>query len=312
MDRNNVYPISVSINTKFLNSLQPEWSKYVTMVCHNQTGDVVSYDELYDSLVQFKPHVLASKPNKSAKYHDPLALLVHSNASSSQSHASSSYSPQPYYVKHPSSVKFSTPTNNRLRTSSNIRNQAVIQDGRVDIQTKNAGYGGNGHYAHDYQKPRVRDAKYFREQMSLAMKDEAESNLKDEENDFMLDNSNRDETLEELTAASASEAGSGYKNLKRLKKAIAAQPKMYHGEMLRSTNLKINSPDFEETVEDAEASRLKMRNKTVQLNYEKLNALFETFSTQQEPSVEETYFLFPSTSNDCSESKEVTSDLPIP
>ncbi|GJS34049.1 hypothetical protein Tco_0532431, partial [Tanacetum coccineum] len=40
--------------------------------------------------------------------------------------------------------KFSTPTNNRLCTSSNIRNQAVIQDGQVDIQTKNACYGGNG------------------------------------------------------------------------------------------------------------------------------------------------------------------------
>ncbi|GKD80027.1 retrovirus-related pol polyprotein from transposon TNT 1-94, partial [Tanacetum coccineum] len=40
--------------------------------------------------------------------------------------------------------KFSTSTNNRLRTSSNTRYQAVIQDGRVDIQTKNAGYGGNG------------------------------------------------------------------------------------------------------------------------------------------------------------------------
>ncbi|GJU91709.1 hypothetical protein Tco_1304132 [Tanacetum coccineum] len=95
------------------------------------------------------------------------------------SHASPSYSnlPQPYYVTHPSSVvdykedyqgelqgdsqedkiktammllaraityEFSTPTNNRLRTSSNTRNQVVIQDGRVDIQTKNAGYGGNG------------------------------------------------------------------------------------------------------------------------------------------------------------------------
>ncbi|GJT16171.1 hypothetical protein Tco_0874877 [Tanacetum coccineum] len=71
MDCNNVRPIPVSINTKFLNCLQPEWSKYVTM-------------------------------------------------------------------------KFSTPTNNRLRTSSNTRNQVVIQDGRVDIQTKNAGYGGNG------------------------------------------------------------------------------------------------------------------------------------------------------------------------
>ncbi|GJV47931.1 retrovirus-related pol polyprotein from transposon TNT 1-94 [Tanacetum coccineum] len=110
--------------------------------------------------------------------------------------------------------KFSIPTNNRLRTSSNTGNQAVIQDGRVDIQTKNAGYGGNGkanvqcykckekgHYAHDCQKPRVRNVKYFREQMLLAMKDEAGSNLKDEENDFMLDNSYGDDTLEELTAA---------------------------------------------------------------------------------------------------------------
>nr|GEU35935.1 hypothetical protein [Tanacetum cinerariifolium] len=31
MDRNNVRHIPVSINTKFLNCLQPEWSKYVTM-----------------------------------------------------------------------------------------------------------------------------------------------------------------------------------------------------------------------------------------------------------------------------------------
>ncbi|GJX36809.1 hypothetical protein Tco_0248366 [Tanacetum coccineum] len=104
MDRNNVRPIPVSINTKFLNCLQPEWSKYVTMVRHNQTGDAVSYDELYDSLVQFEPHVQASKAKKAAKNHDPLALLAHSNASLSQSHVNSSYSPQPYYITHPSSV----------------------------------------------------------------------------------------------------------------------------------------------------------------------------------------------------------------
>ncbi|GKB14984.1 retrovirus-related pol polyprotein from transposon TNT 1-94 [Tanacetum coccineum] len=121
-------------------------------------------------------HTSASKVKKAAKNYDPLALLAHSNASSSQSHAKSSYSPQPYYVTHHSLVvnyedeyqgelqvdsqedklttammlldrvithKFSTPTNNRLCTSSNTRNQLVIQDGRVDIQTKNAGYGGN-------------------------------------------------------------------------------------------------------------------------------------------------------------------------
>ncbi|GKC38523.1 hypothetical protein Tco_1050907 [Tanacetum coccineum] len=44
-------------------------------------------------------------------------------------------------------------------------------------------------------------AKYFREQMLLAMKDEAGSNLTNKENDFMLDSSYGDNTLEELIAA---------------------------------------------------------------------------------------------------------------
>ncbi|GJV53063.1 hypothetical protein Tco_1448804 [Tanacetum coccineum] len=179
MDRNGVCPILVSINTKFLNCLQPEWSKYVTMILQNQTVIEVSYDQLYNSLLQFEPHVQASKAKRAARNHDPLALIAYSNAYSSKSHASSSYShsPQPYYVTHPSSVvdyegdyqgelqgdsqedkltmammllaqaitqNFSTPTNNRFRTSSNTRNQVVIQDGRIDIQTKNAGYGGHG------------------------------------------------------------------------------------------------------------------------------------------------------------------------
>nr|GEU65669.1 reverse transcriptase domain-containing protein [Tanacetum cinerariifolium] len=62
-------------------------------------------------------------------------------------------------------------------------------------------YPANGHYTRDCQKSIFCDAKYFREQILLAMKDEAESNLKDEENDFMQDNYYGDEALEELTAA---------------------------------------------------------------------------------------------------------------
>ncbi|GKA58636.1 integrase, catalytic region, zinc finger, CCHC-type containing protein [Tanacetum coccineum] len=106
-------------------------------------------------------------------------------------------------------------------------------------------------------------------------------------------------------------AGLGYKNPKRLKKAIAAQPKMYDGERLHSAKLTIDSPDSEETLEDAEESRLKIRNKMVQINYGKLNELYETFVPQQEFSVEQTYFSIPFTFNNGSESKEVTSDLPI-
>ncbi|GKC65078.1 hypothetical protein Tco_1097676, partial [Tanacetum coccineum] len=194
MNHNNVYPIPVSINTMFLNCLQLEWTKYVIMVRHNQTGDTVSYDQLYDSLLQFKPHIQAPKAKRAARNHDPLALLSHSSASS-QSHASPFYSnsPQPYYVKHPSSF-----------------------DGRVDIQTKNAGYGGNGNKnagrqnknpafnagnRNDESNQIVQRVPRTEEQMLLAMKDEAGSNIKDEENDFLLNNSYGDEKLEELTAA---------------------------------------------------------------------------------------------------------------
>ncbi|GKC42131.1 hypothetical protein Tco_1059853 [Tanacetum coccineum] len=106
--------------------------------------------------------------------------------------------------------------------------------------------------------------------------------------------------------------GLGYKNPECLKKAIATQPKIYDGERLHSAKLTIDSTDSEETLEDAEESRLKMRNKMIQINYGKLNALYETFVSQQEFSVEQTYFSIPSTSNNGSESKEVTSDLPIP
>lgn len=43
--------------------------------------------------------------------------------------------------------KFSNKTNNRLRSSSNTRNQAVIQDGRVEIQNRNYGRSGAGGYS---------------------------------------------------------------------------------------------------------------------------------------------------------------------
>ncbi|GKB82848.1 integrase, catalytic region, zinc finger, CCHC-type containing protein [Tanacetum coccineum] len=511
---------------------------------------------------------LASRAKKASKNHDPLTLIAHSNTSSSQSHASSSYSPQSYYVTRPSSVvdyddeyqgelqgdyqedklttsmmllaraisqKFSSPTNNRLRISSNTRNQAVIHDGnasdesnqivqrvsRTDSSPSKANvqcYNCNekGHYARECQKLKVRDAKYFREQMLLDMKDEAGRNLNNEENDFMLDNSYGEESLEELTVAvmlmarlqpaddnaenvssydakvvsevnasfkvheqvshvkrktiiqttdddqidlsiifddpfvenneklkkkqkdllqqeletcqdwvktfepkiiqcskyketceelerelrtdkdtierilkekykiqsdfykienekitiqhetqlvkkafkdqenryledivdlkeklsshdrivykmgqsiqtihmlgkktnkvydSFLKDGLGYQNPERLKKAIAVQPKLYNGDLLHRVNLKIDSPDSEETLEDAKESRLKMRNKMVQINYGKLNAFYETFVPQQEFSSEQTYFSIPSTSNNGSESKDVPPELPTP
>nr|GEV13882.1 hypothetical protein [Tanacetum cinerariifolium] len=334
MDRNNVRSITVSINTKFLNWLQPEWSKYVTMARHNQNGDTVSYDVLYDSLVQFEQHVLASKSRKAAKNHDLLALIAHSNAFLSQSHANSFHSPQPYYVTHPSSIfsyedkyqgelqrdsredklttatipycsfkcffitisckffpfthpssifdyedkyqgelqrdsredklttatmllaraitqKFSTPTNTCLRTSLNTRNQAVIQDGQVDIQTKNASYSGN-------------------EQEDRYLDDIVDLKGKLSSHDLIVCKMGQSiQTIHMLGKEPNKvydhflKAGLGYKYPEHLKKAIATQPKMYDGERLYNANLLINSPDSEKTLEDA------IKRKNVNTKFEK-------------------------------------------
>ncbi|GKB15790.1 hypothetical protein Tco_0849713 [Tanacetum coccineum] len=103
--------------------------------------------------------------------------------------------------------KFSTPTNNRLRTSSNTRNQAMINDGRVDIQIKNASYGGNrNRNAGRQNRNQAANAGNGPVQQidgtdaASNERDEAGGTLNEEENDFMLDNAYGDETLEELTA----------------------------------------------------------------------------------------------------------------
>ncbi|GJV36594.1 retrovirus-related pol polyprotein from transposon TNT 1-94 [Tanacetum coccineum] len=293
--------------------------------------------------------------------------------------------------------KFSTPTNNNFRISSNTRNQAVVQDGRVDIQTKNACYGGNANKnagrqnrnpmfkarngsdesnqiltaalmlmarlqltddnaenAPSYDAKAVskleRELRTDKNTIERIMKEKdqiqsdffkienekiiiqhetqlAKKAFKERENWYLEDIvdleeklSSHDRIVYKMGQSIQTihilgkkpnkvydpflKAGLGYQNPERLKKAIAAQPKLYNGDSLHSANLIIDSPDLEETLEDAEESRLKMRNKMVQINYSKLNALYEIFVPQQEFSAEQTYFSIPSTSNNGYESKE--------
>ncbi|GJZ83484.1 integrase, catalytic region, zinc finger, CCHC-type containing protein [Tanacetum coccineum] len=272
LERNNMKFPTVSVNTKFLNSLQPEWLKYVTQVRLAKRLTVDSFDDLFDYLSQFEKLVNASRAKKLEKSHDPLALVAHTGSSSRNTSS--------YYVTHPSSVvdydeeyeqddvhnhsedplasamlllakaitqNFSNPTNNRLRASSNTRNQAVVQGDRVNIQSRNSGNvgrnnrrayvqeevvegmnatnetanvqrivrtptpgntstgqcyncGGKGHYARNYSKPRVRDSKYFMEQMLLAKQDETGVILTDEQNYFLFADASWMEEIKELSA----------------------------------------------------------------------------------------------------------------
>ncbi|GKF50278.1 hypothetical protein Tco_0146745, partial [Tanacetum coccineum] len=151
LERNKMNFPRVTINTKFLNCLQPEWLKHVTQVRLAKRLTVDTFDDLFDYLQQFEKLVNASRAKKLEKSYDPLDLVAYTGSSSRNTSS--------YYVTHPTSVvdyddeyqqddvqansedrltsamlllaraitqNFFNPTNNRLRTSSNTRNQAII------------------------------------------------------------------------------------------------------------------------------------------------------------------------------------------
>ncbi|GJR97790.1 hypothetical protein Tco_0269964 [Tanacetum coccineum] len=117
-----------------------------------------------EEALQLRNTGLCFRAKKLEKSHDPLALVANTGSSSRQTSS--------YYVTPPTSVvdydneyqhddvhnnsedplvsamlllikaitqNFSNPTNNRLRASSNTRNQAIIQGDSVNIQSRNSG-----------------------------------------------------------------------------------------------------------------------------------------------------------------------------
>ncbi|GJS45549.1 hypothetical protein Tco_0595670 [Tanacetum coccineum] len=77
-----VYPTievdgQVQVNTKFLNALPPEWSKFVTDVKLAKSLYTTTYDQLYAYLSQYECHANAERIMRE-RYPDPLALVANS------------------------------------------------------------------------------------------------------------------------------------------------------------------------------------------------------------------------------------------
>ncbi|GJZ27876.1 integrase, catalytic region, zinc finger, CCHC-type containing protein [Tanacetum coccineum] len=243
LERNDMHFPIVTINTKFLNSLQPEWLKYVTQVCLAKRLTADTFDDLFDYLQQFEKLVNVSRAKKLEKSHDHLALVAHTGSSSRNTSS--------YYVTHPTSMvdyedeyqQDDVHTNSEDPLTSAMLNQAIIQGDRINIQSRDSGNArrnnrrayvqeeivegsnvpnetgnvqrnlrtssstvqcyncsGKGHYARNCPKPRVRDSKYFMEQMLLAKQDEAGVILTDEQKYFLFADASRMEEIEELSA----------------------------------------------------------------------------------------------------------------
>ncbi|GJS76815.1 hypothetical protein Tco_0726696 [Tanacetum coccineum] len=238
MDRNEIRPLSILINTKFLNSLQP--------------------DRLHDGMHSSQQYDKANSKRKICKAEN----ISEVNVSKFTLISGMISKGGPEQTNH---VKLKTVINTTI--DDQIDSSIIFDDPYVEIN------GGTD--------------EHVKQTNMIQM--------------FMIS----------LVYDPFLKAGLGYQNPKHLKKAITEQPKIYDGERLQSTKLIIDSPDSEETLEDAKESRLKMKDKIIQLNYEKLNALYEIFVPQQEIPIEQTYFSTPSTSNVPSESSIEMSDLPL-
>ncbi|GJU07715.1 hypothetical protein Tco_1124145 [Tanacetum coccineum] len=190
----------MQLNSKFVNNMLPEWGRFVTAVKLNRGLRDSNYDQLYAYLKQHEAHANENKmmlERFTQLYVDPLALM--SNVSHQQYNLQSSINPPSTYVPphfadntqldsgfSPSdnlienltntlalltqAYKTYLPqTNNQLRTSSNPRNQATVQDGRVVVQNvKCFNCNDIGHIERNYTHPkRPQNSKYFKDKMLL-------------------------------------------------------------------------------------------------------------------------------------------------
>ncbi|GKD36828.1 hypothetical protein Tco_1257035 [Tanacetum coccineum] len=249
----------VQVNTKFLNALPPEWSKFVINVKLAKSFYTTNYDQLYAYLNKHERNANEVRIMRE-RYPDPLALVARSqtlyNPSQSPQHLGSlmypppqqftlvyaapihhqhhhtpiipqqqSVSPQPFIslsVTLQSQAEFPQldsglavptfqqgedpidcinkamtflsavasrfpPSNKQLRTSSNPRNQATIQDGRVTVQ--------------QYTQPkRPRSSAWFKEKLMLAEAQEAGQILDEEQFAFIKNSINSTVLIAKLSS----------------------------------------------------------------------------------------------------------------
>ncbi|GKB10469.1 hypothetical protein Tco_0844392, partial [Tanacetum coccineum] len=194
----------MQLNSKFINNMLLEWGRFVTAVKLNRGLRDSNYDQLYAYLKQHEAHANENKmmlDRFTQHTMDPLALM--SNVSHQQYYSQSSTTPPSTYVPPhftdntqldsglsltDNLIKNLTNTlailtqsyktylpqiNNQLRTSSNTKNQATVQDDMVVVQNvqgrQNRGQGNNaGRIARKCTQPkRPQNSEYFKDKMLL-------------------------------------------------------------------------------------------------------------------------------------------------
>nr|GEU76329.1 hypothetical protein [Tanacetum cinerariifolium] len=169
LKRNKHFPEKIASNLKFLNNLQAEWSRHVTIVHQTKDLHAADYTQLYDFLKYNQKEVIQNvvqNPRIQNTGNQNVLIVVPGNA------------------------------NQNLNENGNL--VAARAKGNV------TGHNGNqircyncrgfGHFARNCTvKPRRRDAAYLQTQLLIAQKEEARIQLQAEEFDMMAAAADLDE-----------------------------------------------------------------------------------------------------------------------
>nr|GEU41888.1 hypothetical protein [Tanacetum cinerariifolium] len=174
LKKNKHFPEKIASTLKFLNNLQPEWSRHVTIVRQTKDLHTAYYTQLYDFQKYNQKEVDDLKVEQLAKTQDPLALMetsnnpytfpvLHQDQPSFNQNYIQQPMPNPKDITNPITamnmalalmakafkLNYSTSTNNNQRISSNPRNRQIAQPGNLngynDVQNVgNQNLNGNG------------------------------------------------------------------------------------------------------------------------------------------------------------------------
>ncbi|GJZ26944.1 hypothetical protein Tco_0571197 [Tanacetum coccineum] len=198
LTRNNLQVTTMQVNVQFLQQLQPEWSRFVTVVKQSKEIDTISYHTLFDILKQYQNEQYQNEVNdiraeRIAKSANPLALLT-----AAQPYSDNYYqAPKPQRSNATSSStrptqrdkdmqknlallakyfkKLYKPTNNNLRTSSNSKNKTEDTAPRYNNENQSRQFGnqrtmtvaGNRETVGSQKPKRVKDYAYHKEKMMM-------------------------------------------------------------------------------------------------------------------------------------------------
>nr|GEZ36869.1 hypothetical protein [Tanacetum cinerariifolium] len=146
LKRNKHFPEKIASNLKFLNNLQLEWSRHVTIIHQTKDLHTADYTQLYDFLKYNQKEVDELKAERLVKTQDPLALMANPEDITDPTTAMNMALA---LMAKAFKLNYLTQTNNNQRISSNPRNRQIAQPGMnmgQDRQMQMVGSNGGNQF----------------------------------------------------------------------------------------------------------------------------------------------------------------------